>query len=99
MVKFAFRLWNEEEGQGVVEYALILVLITLLAIVSVKDLAVAAGRIYAGAAHSMAHTHAPGNTGNDYVRGAGQGWSQSGAGSSSPSQDNATENVTGSRTR
>jgi len=100
MAIFAFRLWHEEEGQGVAEYALILVLITLVAIVSTRNIAAAASRIYSGAAHTFAYAQAHGQPGKDSVGGSGQrGWSQSGAGNPFPIQNDATNNVPGSRAR
>jgi Flp pilus assembly pilin Flp len=39
MLKFALRLWNEEEGQDLVEYALLVVLIALGCVATMQGLA------------------------------------------------------------
>ena len=100
MAEFAFRLWHEKEGQGMVEYALILALITLLAVVSMRNVAAAASRIYTGTALNIAHSNTPGQPGNEGVTGSTQGgWSQSGGGSPLPAQNNAGNNIPNSSTR
>lgn len=38
MMKLVKRLWKEEEGQGLVEYALILALIAVVVVVTVKQI-------------------------------------------------------------
>lgn len=40
------RLWKEEEGQDLTEYALLLVLLTLAAIGSLSTLAVAVNQVF-----------------------------------------------------
>jgi len=39
MLKVALKLWNEEEGQDLVEYALLVVLIALGCVVTMQGLA------------------------------------------------------------
>ena len=39
MLKIALKLWNEEEGQDLVEYGLLVVLISLFAVVAMQSLA------------------------------------------------------------
>ena len=39
MIKVALKLWNEEEGQDLVEYALLVVLIALGCVVTMQGLA------------------------------------------------------------
>jgi Flp pilus assembly pilin Flp len=43
------RLWNEEEGQDLTEYALLLVLLTLAAIGSLNTLAAAISGVFVSA--------------------------------------------------
>lgn len=97
MVEFAFRLWHEEQGEGMVEYALILVLISLLAIVSMSSLTNAADRMYSGTARRVAGAHARANPEGDHLNGSsGGGWSESGAGNSFRMQNNMANNGAGS---
>jgi pilus assembly protein Flp/PilA len=48
------RLWKEEAGQDLTEYALLLVLIALVAIASMKTLATAISTVYTTAAADLA---------------------------------------------
>jgi pilus assembly protein Flp/PilA len=48
------RLWKEEEGQDVVEYALLLVLISLVAIVSMENVGNAVIKVFSNAAANLA---------------------------------------------
>jgi pilus assembly protein Flp/PilA len=48
-----FRLWKEEEGQDLTEYALLLVLIALAAITSMKSVATAINGVFSTAAASL----------------------------------------------
>lgn len=50
------RLWNEESGQDLTEYALLLVLVALFAIASMKTLATAISTVYNTAAADLAVT-------------------------------------------
>jgi Flp pilus assembly pilin Flp len=47
------RLWNEEEGQDLTEYALLVVLIGLFAIVSINTLATAISSVFNNAATNL----------------------------------------------
>jgi pilus assembly protein Flp/PilA len=48
------RLWHEEEGQDLVEYALVMVLVALAAITGMKGLASAIATIFNNAATNLA---------------------------------------------
>jgi pilus assembly protein Flp/PilA len=48
------RLWKEEEGQDVVEYALLLVLISLVAILSMQSVGQAVIKVFSNAAANLA---------------------------------------------
>jgi pilus assembly protein Flp/PilA len=50
------RLWKEESGQDLTEYALLLVLVALAAIASMKTLAAAIANVYSTAATDLAVT-------------------------------------------
>ena len=52
-MNFLKRLWNEEEGQDLVEYALLVVLIALAATVGMKGLAVAINTTFAAAGTNL----------------------------------------------
>jgi pilus assembly protein Flp/PilA len=47
------RLWNEEEGQDLVEYGLLVVLIALVAIAAMNNLASSISNVYANAAANL----------------------------------------------
>jgi pilus assembly protein Flp/PilA len=47
------RLWKEEEGQDLTEYALLLVLIALAAITAMKSLATQISNVFSNAAASL----------------------------------------------
>ncbi len=53
MNKQLMRLWKEEEGQDTVEYALLLVLISLVAIVAMSNVGVAANAVFSNAAANL----------------------------------------------
>jgi Flp pilus assembly pilin Flp len=53
MKNHLMRLWKEEEGQDVVEYALLLVLISLIAILSMKAVGVAVSNVFSNAAANL----------------------------------------------
>ncbi len=48
------RLWKEEEGQDLTEYALLLVLISLVAITAMSSVGVAVNSVFSNAASSLA---------------------------------------------
>ncbi|MFZ0883227.1 MAG: Flp family type IVb pilin [Candidatus Acidiferrales bacterium] len=50
------RLWKEEEGQDLTEYALLLVLVALAAIGSLTPLATAINSVFTSAATSLSTT-------------------------------------------
>lgn len=50
------RLWKEESGQDLVEYALLLVLVALVAVSALKNLAAAINTVYDTAANDLATT-------------------------------------------
>jgi pilus assembly protein Flp/PilA len=52
-MKRLLRLWEEEKGQDLVEYALLLVLISLGAVVSMRSLASAISDAYSNAAGNL----------------------------------------------
>ena len=54
MKKLLQRLWHEEEGQDLVEYALLLVLMSLAAIGSIGGLATAVNTTFSKAASNVA---------------------------------------------
>jgi pilus assembly protein Flp/PilA len=49
----ARRLWRDERGQDLTEYALVVVLIALAAIASMKALATAVSNVYSNAATNL----------------------------------------------
>jgi Flp pilus assembly pilin Flp len=53
MKKLMIRLWKEEEGQDLVEYALLLVLLSLAAIASLGSLATAINGVFSQAAKNL----------------------------------------------
>jgi pilus assembly protein Flp/PilA len=53
MKNFLVRLWREEEGQDLIEYGLLLVLITLLAIASITAIGKAVSDIFNNAAANL----------------------------------------------
>jgi pilus assembly protein Flp/PilA len=53
MKTLLMRLWKEEEGQDLVEYGLLLVLITLICITSITTIGKAVSNIFSNAALSM----------------------------------------------
>jgi Flp pilus assembly pilin Flp len=54
MKTLLMRLWKEEEGQDTVEYALLLVLISLVAIIAMSNVGVAANAVFSNAAANLA---------------------------------------------
>jgi Flp pilus assembly pilin Flp len=53
MKNFLIRLWNDEQGQDLTEYALLLVLLTLAAIGSLGTLANAVNAVFNKAASNL----------------------------------------------
>ena len=53
MSQLLLRLWKEEEGQDLTEYALLLVLLSLAAIASLGTLATAINSVFAAAASNL----------------------------------------------
>ncbi len=56
MKNLLLRLWKEEEGQDLTEYALLLVLLTLAAIGSLSTLATAVNGVFANASTKLQAT-------------------------------------------
>jgi pilus assembly protein Flp/PilA len=54
MKALALRLWRDEEGQDLTEYALLLVLIALAAVTSLNTLAGAIKNVFSNAASNLA---------------------------------------------
>jgi Flp pilus assembly pilin Flp len=50
------RLWNEEEGQDLTEYALLLVVIALGALVTMRSLATAINNVFTQATSNLTTT-------------------------------------------
>lgn len=53
MKNFMARLWKEEEGQDLTEYALLLVLIALAAITVMSNLGVAINTVFSSGASTL----------------------------------------------
>ncbi len=53
MMELLKRLWQEEEGQDLTEYALLLVLISLVAIVAMKSVGTAVSQAFSNAAANL----------------------------------------------
>ncbi len=53
MTELLKRLWHEEEGQDLTEYALLLVLIALAAIAGMNTLATAINKVFSNAATNL----------------------------------------------
>jgi Flp pilus assembly pilin Flp len=56
MKNFLRRLWKDEQGQDLTEYALLLVLLTLAAIGSLSTLATAVNGVFRNAASNLSTT-------------------------------------------
>ena len=56
MKQLAVRLWREEAGQDLTEYALLMVLIALASIVAMNSLAGAISNVYSNAASNLSST-------------------------------------------
>ncbi len=66
MEQLAARLWQEEEGQALTEYALLLVLVSLVAVSSMKNLASSVDGIYSHATADIIGYNASGRTDNNH---------------------------------
>jgi len=55
-MKLLLHLWKDESGQDLVEYALLLVLISLVAITAMKAIATAVEAVFTKAASDLAVT-------------------------------------------
>ncbi|MGA3294801.1 MAG: Flp family type IVb pilin [Candidatus Acidiferrales bacterium] len=53
MKHFLLRLWKEEEGQDLIEYALLILLIALVAVTTLKPLGSAISSIFANATSNL----------------------------------------------
>jgi len=53
MKNLLMRLWREEEGQDLTEYALLLVLLSLAAVTFLDDLATAINNVFSNAAANL----------------------------------------------
>jgi len=53
MKNFATKLWKEQEGQDLTEYALLLTLIALASIVAMNSLATAISNVFVSAAGNL----------------------------------------------
>ena len=53
MISMMKRLWKEEEGQDLTEYALLVVLVALAAIASMTNLAGAISNVFSNAATNL----------------------------------------------
>ncbi|HUZ45736.1 MAG TPA: Flp family type IVb pilin [Terriglobia bacterium] len=53
MLELLKRLWNEEEGQDLTEYALLMVLIALVAIVAMRSFGSAVNNTFSNAASNL----------------------------------------------
>lgn len=58
MEEFVARLWHEENGQALIEYALFLVLVSLIAVSTMRSLAFSVDNIYSHTATELAVRHA-----------------------------------------
>ena len=56
MKNLLVRLWNEQEGQDLTEYALLLVLLSLAAIASLSTLATAINSVFSSASTNLTTT-------------------------------------------
>ncbi len=56
MKELAMRLWREEEGQDLTEYALLLVLLSLAAVACLGPLATAVNDVFSNAAGNLTTT-------------------------------------------
>jgi len=72
MEELAVRLWKDEDGQSVVEYALLLVLVSLVAVSSMKSLATTVSTVFSDATGDITGYLAPAQMGGNQVSSTGQ---------------------------
>lgn len=65
MEQFAARLWQEEEGQALTEYALLLLLVSLVAVSAMKGLASSLTNVCSQARYDLALSHNHASTHNN----------------------------------
>jgi pilus assembly protein Flp/PilA len=53
MKKFLVRLWKEDEGQDLIEYGLLLVLVALLSVTFITSIGTSLSKIFSNAATAM----------------------------------------------
>lgn len=53
MKNLMIRLWKEEEGQDLTEYALLLTLVALATVTTIKTLATAINNVFTGAVSNL----------------------------------------------
>jgi pilus assembly protein Flp/PilA len=56
MKQLLLRLWHDESGQDLTEYALLMVLIALAAVTSMKTLASTINNVFSNAASNLSNT-------------------------------------------
>jgi Flp pilus assembly pilin Flp len=78
--KILLRLWKEQVAQDLVEYALLLVLVSLVLIASIKTLANGIGNVYSGAASNLTVSGGGGGGGGNGGGGGGNGGGDGGGG-------------------
>jgi Flp pilus assembly pilin Flp len=100
MGRLTARMWREEEGQELNEYALLLALVSLVAIASMKNLATAMSRAYASAGTKMTGFYPPVRTGADHLFNSQQtsqssqpGWGKH-VGTQYETNDSSARNIT-----
>ncbi len=72
MEDLAVRMWQDEEGQAVVEYALLLILVSLVAVSSMKNLASTVSIAFSDASADITGVYAPAWTSGDPLSRTGQ---------------------------
>ncbi|HWF14467.1 MAG TPA: hypothetical protein VG272_12065 [Candidatus Acidoferrales bacterium] len=80
MKKILLRLWKEQVAQDLVEYALLLVLVSLVLVASLRTLGVGVTKVYSGAATNLAVTGGGGSGGDGGDGGGGDGGGDGGGG-------------------
>jgi Flp pilus assembly pilin Flp len=73
MRKLLARLWKEQKGQDLVEYALVLLMIALMIIASTTKLSQTIQNAYAGIANTVSAASTPANSGGQGSGGPGGG--------------------------
>lgn len=70
MEELTVRLWREEQGEALIEYTLFLVLISLVAISSLRNLAFTVSSAYSKAAAAITGCYTPTQADGDRLSGA-----------------------------